>query len=67
MPPMGEGAEPSRVDVSSDELEARFPPGRVRNLEGIGSGDQLLAVAGQFDYDHVVWFFGVGETSVRGN
>lgn len=67
MPPMGEGAEPSQVDVGDGEIEARFPPGRVRDLEGLGGGDQLVAVAGRFDYDHVVWFFGVGEASVGGD
>lgn len=67
MPPMGEGAEPSRVDVGEDELEARFPPGRVRELEAIGGGSNLVAVAGRFDYDQEVWFFGIGEATVPGN
>lgn len=67
MPPMGEGAEPSRVDVDGDELEARFPPGRVRQLEGLGGGSNLVAVAGRFDYDQTVWFFGIGEVTDPGN
>lgn len=67
MPPMREGAEPSQVDVGDGEIEAQFPPGRVRDLEGLGGGDQLVAVAGRFDYDHVVWFFGVGRASLPGN
>ena len=67
MPPLSNGAEPSRVIVDDEEIEARFPPGQVRGLDGVGTGSQRVVVAGQFDYDHVVWFYAIGEVDVPGN
>ncbi len=66
MPPLDEGAEPNQIEVDDDGIEARFPPGRVRGISGLGTGEQRVVVAGQFDYEHVVWFYGVGEVNVPG-
>lgn len=66
-PPVGEGARPSRVEISDDELEVYFPPGRLRRLDGVEGGEERLVVSGEFDYEHVVWFFGVGQARVPGN
>ena len=67
MPPLSNGAEPSRVIVDDEEIEARFPPGQVRGLDGVGTGSQRVVVAGQFNYEHVVWFFEIGEVDIPGN
>lgn len=64
VPTVAEGADPSRVDVSEDDIEVEFPPDRFEDVEGVGSGQQQLIVTGRFDYEHVVWFFGVGEATV---
>ena len=66
-PPHSEGAAPARVIVSDDEIEARFPPGRVRGLPGLSGGDRWVTVAGKFDYEHGVWFFGSGQVRIPGN
>ena len=65
-PPHSEGAAPARVIVSDDEIEARFPPGRARELPGLSGGDRWVTVAGEFDYDHGVWFFGSGQVQIPG-
>jgi hypothetical protein len=67
MPPTDEGADANRVEVDDDEIEARFPPGRVRTLDLLGSESHDVVVAGQFDVDHVAWFFGIGTVSLPGN
>jgi hypothetical protein len=67
MPPLDEGAEPNQIDVDDDGIEVQFPSGQVRRLSGLGTGEQRVVVAGQFDYEHVVWFYGVGEVNVPGN
>ena len=66
-PPHSEGAAPARVIVSDDEIEARFPPGRARDLPGLSGGDRWVTVAGKFDYEHGVWFFGSGQVRIPGN
>lgn len=66
-PPVGEGARPSRVEVSDDELAVYFPPGRLRQLDRVGGGEHRLVVSGEFDYEHVVWFFGTGQARIPGN
>lgn len=66
MPPLGQGVEPTQISAN-DEIEAQFPPGQVRTLDGLGGGEQRVVVAGRFDYDHVVWFYAVGTVDVPGN
>lgn len=66
-PPLDEGVEASDVTVSDGQIEATFPAAEISSLDRLGIGTQLVTVAGEFDYDHVVWFYGVGEVELPGN
>lgn len=67
MPPLDPGVEATRVDVAADRIDVQFAPGQVRGLDRLGGGEQYVVVAGQFDYEHVVWFFALGRVTVPGN
>lgn len=62
-----EGVGPSFVGVHDGRIEARFPPGQVRELNRLGPGQgRRVVVAGRFDYEHVVWFFGHTDVDIPG-
>lgn len=66
-PPLGEGVAADAEDVENveDGFEVTFDGGDVADLDRLGTGEQSVHVAGQFDYEQVVWFLGEGTLSVE--
>jgi hypothetical protein len=66
-PPVEDGLDAPPEDVIFKEggYDVTFTGGDIADLDRLGTGDAFVLVAGQLDYEQVVWFLGTAELTIR--